>query len=57
MHYMRAELRRFFKSQDGTTAIEYAVIACGIAAAIIAVVTTLGVSVKGMFTAIASAFS
>ncbi|HZT24457.1 MAG TPA: Flp family type IVb pilin [Pseudolabrys sp.] len=57
MHHIRAELGRFVNAQDGTTAIEYAIIASGIAVAIIAAVTGLGVSVKGMFTAIASALS
>lgn len=57
MHHIRAELGRFVNAQEGTTAIEYAIIASGIAVAIIAAVTGLGVSVKGMFTAIASAFS
>ncbi|MGA7973271.1 MAG: Flp family type IVb pilin [Pseudolabrys sp.] len=37
-----ALVRRFLRAQDGTTAIEYAIIASGISIAIAAAVTTIG---------------
>jgi pilus assembly protein Flp/PilA len=48
--------RRFLKDERGATAIEYAMIAAGIAVAIVGVVTTLGTSVSGMFTKVKSAY-
>jgi pilus assembly protein Flp/PilA len=51
-----ASLRRFAAAQDGATAIEYALIACGVAGAIVAIITTLGGSVSGMYTTIRDAF-
>jgi pilus assembly protein Flp/PilA len=57
MRPLNADVRRFLKSQDGATAIEYAIIASGIAAAIIATVTALGGSVTGMFTTVANMFN
>jgi pilus assembly protein Flp/PilA len=39
-------LRRFRSEQTGATAIEYAIIASGIAGALIVTVTTLGSTVK-----------
>jgi len=47
--------RRFLREQQGATAIEYALIAAGIAAAIIISVNALGVSVVNMWSAISSA--
>jgi pilus assembly protein Flp/PilA len=38
--------RRFHADQSGTTAIEYALIAAGIAVAIVTVVTNLGSTIK-----------
>ena len=46
--------RDFFRDDSGATAIEYALIASGIAAAIIAVVLTLGTSVQGMYTSVST---
>jgi pilus assembly protein Flp/PilA len=48
-------IRRFLRSQDGATAIEYALIAAGIAAAIMAAVTTLGVNVNQMWNSVKTA--
>jgi pilus assembly protein Flp/PilA len=48
-------LRRFLSRQDGATAIEYALIAAGVAAAIVITVNALGVSVVNMWTAVANA--
>ena len=49
-------LRRFLGAPDGATSIEYAVIACGIAGAIIAIVTALGGSVGSMWARAAAIF-
>ena len=50
------KLRGFLNDRGGATAIEYSLIAAGIAAAIIATVTGLGTSVKAMWESISSAF-
>ena len=47
---------RFVKDESGATAIEYALIACGVAGAIVAIVTTLGGSVAGMYQTLADSF-
>jgi pilus assembly protein Flp/PilA len=44
-----SKLRRFLADDKGATAIEYALIASGVAGAIIAVVTSTGASVKDMY--------
>lgn len=49
-------LRHFRADESGATAIEYALIACGVAGAIVAIVTTLGGSVGGMYQTLADAF-
>lgn len=54
--FSRHELRRFLADENATTAIEYAIIASGIAGAIIAVITTLGGSVTDMWTTVKNAF-
>ena len=51
------QTRRFLTAREGTTAIEYAVIASGIAGALIATVFTLGGTVAGMWTAVAAIFN
>lgn len=48
-------VRDFMHQQRGATAIEYALIAAGVAAAIIVTVNALGVSVVGMWTAVSNA--
>jgi pilus assembly protein Flp/PilA len=50
-------LRKFFRVDSGATAIEYALIASGIAAAIIAVVMAIGTSVNGMYQSVANGFN
>jgi pilus assembly protein Flp/PilA len=45
---------RFLQDESGATAIEYGLIAAGIALAIIAVVNGLGSNLNGMFTSINS---
>jgi len=47
-------LRRFFSDQSGATAIEYGLIAAGIALAIIAAVNGLGSTLNTNFTSINS---
>jgi pilus assembly protein Flp/PilA len=53
---MEAVLKRFFldflRDDSGATAIEYGLIAAGIALAIIAVVNGLGTNLNGVFTGI-----
>jgi pilus assembly protein Flp/PilA len=44
-----AQAKRLARDELGTTAIEYAMIACGIAVAIVAAVASLGTVVQGMF--------
>jgi pilus assembly protein Flp/PilA len=51
---MIALVRRFCADQSGATAIEYGLIAAGIALAIIAVVNGLGAKLNTKFTAINS---
>jgi len=42
------------RDERGATAIEYAMIASGVAVAIAAAVTSLGSNVKGLFTSVAT---
>jgi len=48
-------VRRFLDDESGATAIEYAMIASGIAVAIAATVVNLGSSVKGLYSSVATA--
>jgi pilus assembly protein Flp/PilA len=50
-------LRDFVRDDGGATAIEYALIASGVAAAIAAVIMTMGTSVQGMYQSVANAFN
>jgi pilus assembly protein Flp/PilA len=45
-------IRAFLSSESGATAIEYGLIAAGIALAIIAAVNTLGTTMSGKFASI-----
>ena len=47
---MRNLVSRFLRDESGATAIEYGLIAAGIAVAIIAMVQTLGGTLNGVFT-------
>jgi len=47
--------RRFLRDESGATAIEYAMIASGIAVAIATTIVSLGSSVKGLYTGVATA--
>ncbi|MDO9414236.1 MAG: Flp family type IVb pilin [Pseudolabrys sp.] len=52
---MMIQLRRFLRDQSGATAIEYAIIAAGIAAAIAGAISILGVSVTAKWEAVSTA--
>jgi pilus assembly protein Flp/PilA len=49
---MTSWLKRFIKDEDGATAIEYGLIAAGIAVAIIAVVNGIGTSLNTSFASV-----
>ena len=51
------ELSRFFADEGGATAIEYALIASGVAGAVIAVVSAVGTSVQGMYQSVSNGFN
>jgi pilus assembly protein Flp/PilA len=46
---MRTSFARFIKDESGATAIEYGLIAAGIAVAIITAVNAVGLSLSGLF--------
>jgi len=50
----RALCARFLGDQSGATAIEYSLIAAGVAVAVAATVYNLGSATKGMFNSVAS---
>lgn len=50
------KFRRFLRKQSGATAIEYALIAAGVAGAITATITLLSGSVVTMWTSISGLF-
>jgi pilus assembly protein Flp/PilA len=52
----RAAVQRFLSADEGATAIEYAVIASGVAGAIIVGINALGAKVAAMWASIAAAF-
>ena len=49
-----AAATRFLRDDGGATAIEYAMIASGIAVAIAATIVTLGSSVEGLYQSVAT---
>jgi pilus assembly protein Flp/PilA len=50
-------MRDFLRNDSGATAIEYALIASGVAGAIIIVVFSLGTSVQNMYISVSSALN
>ena len=50
-------LNRFLRDRRGATAIEYSMIAAFIAIAIIAALTSIGVSLEGIFVAVTQGFT
>ena len=53
---MRAPLACFWEDESGATAIEYSIIAAGIALVIVAAVQAVGTSVNAMLTSVQSGF-
>ena len=49
---MKQQVLKFLSDEAGATAIEYGLIAAGIALAIIAIVNGLGTNLNGMFTSV-----
>ena len=47
--HLLASARRFRRDQSGATAVEYALVACGVAVAIAATVFSLGTSVQALY--------
>jgi pilus assembly protein Flp/PilA len=54
---MKNLIARFVKDESGATAIEYGLIAAGIAVAIITAVNGVGTSLTGIFTKISAALT
>jgi pilus assembly protein Flp/PilA len=54
---MKNLLVNFLRNENGATAIEYGLIAAGIAVVIIAAVQLIGVNLTGTFNSVASAVS
>jgi pilus assembly protein Flp/PilA len=52
-----AALRRFWRNEAATTAIEYGLIAFGISVVIVVAVNQIGASVEGLFTNTSTALS
>lgn len=52
---MKSLILSFFKNESGATAIEYGLIAAGIAVAIITAVNGTGTSLSTMFTSVSTA--
>jgi pilus assembly protein Flp/PilA len=52
---MRTLVVRFFRDESGATAIEYGLIAAGVAVAIIATVQGVGTKMKTTFTTVSTA--
>jgi pilus assembly protein Flp/PilA len=53
---MKTQLCRFIIDECGVTAIEYGLIAGGIAIAIAVIVPNIGVALEGIFSSVASSF-
>ena len=51
----RTALGRFLRDDRGATSIEYAIIASGVSIVIVGTVLTLGATVKGFYTSVATA--
>ena len=54
---MRTSFARFVNDESGATAIEYGLIAAGIAVALLTAVQALGSSLSGLFTSISGTVS
>jgi pilus assembly protein Flp/PilA len=54
--HLLVQRRRMAKDQDGATAIEYALIASGVGAAVAATVWSLGTTTAGLYQSLANMF-
>jgi pilus assembly protein Flp/PilA len=54
---IRSKLRHFLGNESGTTAIEYALLASGVAGVIIAAVSAMGTSLQGMYQSVSDGFN
>ena len=54
MNKVITRIQRFLTSEDGPTAVEYAVMVGLIAVALVAIVTSLGKSISGTFSTVSS---
>jgi pilus assembly protein Flp/PilA len=52
--FFARQAQRFTRDDSGATAVEYAMIASGIAVAIVAAVSALGTATKGMYQTVAT---
>ena len=50
-------LRKLFADDTGSTAIEYAILAAGIAGVLVAVVMSIGTSLNTMYTSVSNGFN
>jgi pilus assembly protein Flp/PilA len=50
-------LRQFVRDEAGATAIEYALIASGVAGVLVAVVMAMGTSLNTMYTSVSNGFN
>ena len=55
LHFLNSHARCFLQDQTGATAIEYGLIAAGIAVAIIVAVETLGTNLNTTFSSVSTA--
>lgn len=51
------QLRRFLRNEGGATAIEYAIIAAGVAAVLVGAIVAVGGKATDLFTAVTTAFN
>jgi pilus assembly protein Flp/PilA len=54
---IRSKLRHFLGNESGATAIEYALLASGVAGVIIAAVSAMGTSLQGMYQSVSDGFN
>ena len=57
MHNLIAQVRRFLDGEDGPTAVEYAVLVGLLVVALISVISGMGASMSGTYSAVSSALS
>jgi pilus assembly protein Flp/PilA len=53
---MMRDMQNFLADDSGTTAIEYAILAAGIAGVLVAVVMSIGTSLNTMYTSVSNGF-